>query len=161
LSAAAVAASSSSEQAARAASRARNAERRVVDDGRCGGLVLPGAGAHKPFRARTADAATRASTVAAASQARLAAAVASTHTFLTGSALMGAQCAMGGGLAGNDGSTVRDPKGCWAPGARVWGGVGLFVWGHFWRLTPACCDFDPLFWRPRISVIGFFMNFTA
>jgi len=132
-----------------------------VDDGSRGGLVLPGASAQKPFRARTVDVATWASTVAASTQARLAAAVASTHTFLIGSALMGAQCAMGGGLAGNDGSTVRDPKGCWARGARVWGGVGLFVWGHFWRLTPACCDFDPLFWRPRVSVIAFFLNVTA
>ncbi|CAD6221482.1 unnamed protein product [Miscanthus lutarioriparius] len=160
LSAAAVAASSSSEMAARAASRARNAERRVVDDGRRRGLVLHGAGDQKPFRARTVDAATWASTVATASQASLAAAVASTHTFLTRSALMGAQRAMGGGLAGNDGSTVRDPEGCQAGGARVKGGVGVFVWGHFWRLTPAC-DFDPLFWCLHISVIAFFMNVTA
>ena len=114
-----------------------------------------------PFRARTVDAATRASTVATASQARLAAAVACIHTFLTGSALMGMQRGMGGGLAGNDGSTVRDPEGSQAGGARVWGGVGLFVWGHFWRLTPACCDFDPLFWRPCVSVIAFFLNVTA
>ena len=128
LSAAAVAASSSSEPAARAASRARNAECRVVDDGRRGGLVLPGASAQKPFRARTVDVATWASTVAASTQARLAAAVASTHTFLIGSALMGAQCAMGGGLAGNDGSTVRDPEGCQAGGAWFRGGW-VFLFG--------------------------------